>query len=59
VVQNQLPCLLDVELGELLRGYVQLAGEHYDHPRLVLDQLFSVRGRGRGPCPLTRSGTGL
>ena len=53
VVQDQLPCLLDVEFGDLLGGHVKLACEHRDHPGFVLDVLLGFDGRG--PCSSDRS----
>jgi len=46
VLDNQLLCLLDVELFDLLRGHVQLAREHRHHPRFVLNLLLPFDGRG-------------
>lgn len=46
MVQDKLPCLLDVQLFDLLRGHVQFAHEHCEDPRLVLDLLLCVHGRG-------------
>ncbi len=46
MLQNQSPCLLDVERFDLLGGHVQLAREHRDHPRLVFNVLLGFDGRG-------------
>lgn len=46
MVQNELPRLLEIEVGDLLGGHVQLAREHRDHPGFVLERLLSVDGRG-------------
>ncbi len=48
MVQYKLPCLLDVQLFDLLRGHVQLTHEHRENPCLVLDLLLCVHERGPG-----------